>query len=109
MADAPVEPRHEIPERASTLVHSLLARYEGGAGISELNEIAVAALNGLAAQARTAAVEEAAKIADSEALDYGALYVLEGFPEDLKRQGAAERVAKLIRRALARPTGESGK
>lgn len=41
--------------------------------------------------------ERASLRGDNEARDYEALYVLEGFPEDLKRKAAAQRVAKLIR------------
>lgn len=59
-----------------------------------------------AAEARGAAQmrERAAQICDSEAEAYKALYVLDGFPEDLKNRNACERNAKHIR---ALPLSES--
>lgn len=44
--------------------------------------------------------ERAARLSDGEASDYQALYVLEGFPEDLRRTGAAQRIARRLRALL---------
>lgn len=41
--------------------------------------------------------EQAARLSDGEASDYQALYVLEGFLDDLRCTGAAQRIARRLR------------
>jgi hypothetical protein len=58
-------------------------------------------LRSVSAEARRAGAEEmrerAAQIAQGEGKDCEALYILEGFPEDLKKRDASERIAKRIK------------
>jgi hypothetical protein len=82
----------ELADFIRTSVGRSLSRYE-----------AIKRIDALCEQRVSAETERCALVAENEAKDYAALYVLEGFPEDLKRRDAAERIAKRIRAPAERP------